>query len=160
VKAKAIFAGSFDPPTLGHLEVIQSSAPLFEKLYIVVANNIAKNSLLTVEKRVELFREILKAQNLSNCEVMSTDGLVADLGLSLGASYFVRGLRGTSDLEKEFPMSVANQILSKGSKTIFIPSTKEHSFVSSSLVREIYTLGGDISSFVPPVVLNSLSKKG
>lgn len=160
---KAIFAGTFDPPTLGHWDVLQGAIPLFEKLYIVIANNTSKKPLLQVEERAKIFRELIQEAGLSSrCEVLLAPGLVIDLCKKLDVKYLVRGVRGSSDLERELPMSVANALLSADVKTVLFPSTKEHSFVSSTLVREIAVLGGDVSKFVPKLVhqhiLNNLQK--
>ncbi|MEZ4814063.1 MAG: pantetheine-phosphate adenylyltransferase [Bdellovibrionota bacterium] len=156
---KAIFAGTFDPPTLGHWDVVEGAAPLFEKLYIVIATNTAKKPLLDVVDRVKVFNELIANSKFSKkCEVITAPGLVADLCKTLGVEYLVRGIRSSSDLERELPMSVANEMLANGVKTILIPSTKEHSFVSSTLVREIAILGGDVSPFVPSTVSDYLLK--
>ena len=156
---KAIFAGTFDPPTLGHWDVLQGALPLFEKLYIVIANNTTKKPLLKVDERVKIFQELIhEAGFASRCEVMVAPGLVIDLCEKLDVQYLVRGVRSSSDLERELPMSVANQLLSSKVKTILFPSTKEHSFVSSTLVREIAALDGDISKFVPKLVQQFIAK--
>lgn len=156
---KAIFAGTFDPPTRGHWDVVEGAAPLFEKIYIVIATNTAKSPLLDIDSRVKILKDLVKGSKYANkCEVLTSDGLVVDLCKKLKVEYLVRGVRTFSDLERELPMSVANETLSKGIKTILIPSTKEHSFVSSSLVREITRLGGDVSHFVPEQVTKHLKK--
>lgn len=156
---KALFAGTFDPPTNGHWDVIESAAPLFEKLYIVIATNTTKKTLIDAETRVKIFKELLKKTPFEKtCEVITDAGLVADLCKKLKVDYLVRGVRSSADFERELPMSVANEMLSRGVKTILIPSTKEHSFVSSTLVREISILGGDVSPFVPKIVSTHLSK--
>jgi len=157
---KAIFAGSFDPPTLGHLDVIKRAAPLFEKLYVVIATNTTKQSLLKAEGRLKIFENILSGSQFSEkCEVLAFPGLVADLCSKYKIQYLVRGIRSSSDLEREIPMSIANELLSSGVTTILVPSTKENAYVSSTLVREIFSLGGDISHFVPREVLEYLEKK-
>lgn len=148
-----MFAGTFDPPTLGHWDVVERSAPLFDKLYIVVANNTSKNPLLSISQRLELLDELIKESPFKKkCEVVASEGLVADLCRELGVEYFVRGVRSSADFERELPMSAANEVLTKGVRTVLIPSTKEHTFVSSSMVREIFVLGGNISDFVPSKV--------
>jgi pantetheine-phosphate adenylyltransferase len=157
---KAIFAGTFDPPTLGHWEIIQRAHPLFEKFYIVLALNSVKNPLLSVLEREEVLKKLISKEGLQNkCEVLSSSELVAKLSQKLKVDYLVRGVRSGKDLEHELPMSVANEILSRGMTTILIPSTKESTFVSSTLVREIYGLGGDVSQFVPGVVAEFLNSK-
>ena len=157
---KAIFAGTFDPPTLGHWEIIQRAHPLFEKLYVVLALNSVKNPLLSVSEREEVLKKLISDAGLKNkCEVLSSNELVAKLSQKLKVDYLVRGVRSGKDLEHELPMSVANEILSQGMTTILIPSTKESTFVSSTLVREIHGLGGDVSAFVPKVVSDFLKSK-
>lgn len=157
---KAIFAGTFDPPTLGHWEIIQRAHPLFEKLYVVLALNSVKNPLLSVSEREEVLKKLISDAGLKNkCEVLSSSELVAQLSQKLKVDYLVRGVRSGKDLEHELPMSVANEILSQGMTTILIPSTKESTFVSSTLVREIHGLGGDVSAFVPKVVSDFLKSK-
>ena len=157
---KAIFAGTFDPPTLGHWEIIQRAHPLFEKLYVVLALNSVKNPLLSVSEREEVLKKLISDAGLKNkCEVLSSNELVAQLSQKLKVDYLVRGVRSGKDLEHELPMSVANEILSQGMTTILIPSTKESTFVSSTLVREIHGLGGDVSAFVPKVVSDFLKSK-
>jgi len=157
---KAIFAGTFDPPTLGHWEIIQRAHPLFEKLYVVLALNSVKNPLLSVLEREEVLKKLISEAGLKNkCEVLSSSELVAQLSQKLKVDYLVRGVRSGKDLEHELPMSVANEILSQGMTTILIPSTKESTFVSSTLVREIHGLGGDVSAFVPKVVSDFLKSK-
>ncbi len=155
----AIFAGTFDPPTLGHWDVIERAAPLFNKFYIVIATNTTKTPLFDVDTRVKIFNELIKDTGLADkCEVITAAGLVVDLCAQLKVEYLVRGVRSVADLERELPMSVANELLSRGVKTILIPSTKEHSFVSSSLVREIHAFGGDIDPFVPHQIRKFLKK--
>lgn len=157
---KAIFAGTFDPPTLGHWEIIQRAHPLFEKLYVVLALNSVKNPLLSVFEREEVLKKLISDAGLMNkCEVLSSNELVAQLSQKLKVDYLVRGVRSGKDLEHELPMSVANEILSQGITTILIPSTKESTFVSSTLVREIHGLGGDVNAFVPKVVSDFLKSK-
>ncbi len=152
---RAVFAGTFDPPTLGHLDVIKRCRALFSELYVVIAENTTKKPLLSVEERIYLFNKIFESMNQDAASkkhkliVTKATGLVAELCKEIKADYFIRGVRSTADLERELPMSVANEMLSGGLTTLLIPSTKENSFVSSSLVREISFMKGDISSFVP-----------
>ena len=150
---KAVFAGTFDPPTLGHCDVIERALPLFSKLYVVVASNPQKSPLLSVAQRIELLGNLLKEKSFDKkCEVRSAEGLLSKFALDLGVDYFVRGVRSSADFDREIPMSAANELLAGGAKTILIPTTKDNCFVSSSLVREIFVLGGDVEMFVPPSV--------
>lgn len=163
---RAIFAGTFDPPTLGHVDVIKSCRPLFSELHVLIAENTSKKPLLSVEERVELFEKIFENLNRDKNTakkhrlfVKRAEGLVAEYSKEIKADYFIRGVRSTADLERELPMSVANAMLSDGLTTLLIPSTKENSFVSSTLVREISFMNGDITPFVPEEIVKFLAIK-
>lgn len=155
--AIAVYPGSFDPFTYGHLDIATRAAKMFETVHIVVVHNPAKNPRLTIEQRVELISEILK-NNPGNFVVSSLDtGLLVDYCKSLGADALVKGVRTNVDLDYELPMAQVNRDLS-GIETIFIPADPTHGFVSSSLVKQVFDLGGDISKYVPTEVVKALSK--
>ena len=155
--AIAVYPGSFDPFTYGHLDIATRAAKMFETVHIVVVHNPAKNPRLTTEQRVELITEILKNKP-GNFVVSSLDtGLLVDYCKSLGADALVKGVRTNVDLDYELPMAQVNRDLS-GIETIFIPADPTHGFVSSSLVKQVFDLGGDISKYVPTEVLKALSK--
>ena len=155
--AIAVYPGSFDPFTYGHLDIATRAAKMFETVHIVVVHNPAKNPRLTTEQRVELIGEILKNKP-GHFVVSSLDtGLLVDYCKSLGADALVKGVRTNVDLDYELPMAQVNRDLS-GIETIFIPADPTHGFVSSSLVKQVFDLGGDISKYVPTEVVKALSK--
>jgi pantetheine-phosphate adenylyltransferase len=155
--AIAVYPGSFDPFTYGHLDIATRAAKMFETVHIVVVHNPAKNPRLTTEQRVELITEILKNKP-GNFVVSSLDtGLLVDYCKSLGVDALVKGVRTNVDLDYELPMAQVNRDLS-GIETIFIPADPTHGFVSSSLVKQVFDLGGDISKYVPTEVVKALSK--
>jgi len=155
--AIAVYPGSFDPFTYGHLDIATRAAKMFETVHIVVVHNPAKNPRLTTTQRVDLITEILKSKP-GNFVVSSLDtGLLVDYCKSLGADALVKGVRTNVDLDYELPMAQVNRDLS-GIETIFIPADPTHGFVSSSLVKQVFDLGGDISKYVPVEVVKALSK--
>jgi pantetheine-phosphate adenylyltransferase len=155
--AIAVYPGSFDPFTYGHLDIATRAAKMFETVRIVVVHNPAKNPRLTTEQRVELITEILKNKP-GHFVVSSLDsGLLVDYCKSLGADALVKGVRTNVDLDYELPMAQVNRDLS-GIETIFIPADPTHGFVSSSLVKQVFDLGGDISKYVPTEVVKALTK--
>jgi pantetheine-phosphate adenylyltransferase len=155
--AIAVYPGSFDPFTYGHLDIATRAAKMFETVHIVVVHNPAKNPRLTTEQRVELISEILKNKP-GHFVVSSLDtGLLVDYCKSLGADALVKGVRTNVDLDYELPMAQVNRDLS-GIETIFIPADPTHGYVSSSLVKQVFDLGGDISKYVPVEVVKALSK--
>ena len=155
--AIAVYPGSFDPFTYGHLDIATRAAKMFETVHIVVVHNPAKNPRLTTTQRVEVITEILKDKP-GNFVVSSLDsGLLVDYCKSLKADALVKGVRTNVDLDYELPMAQVNRDLS-GIETIFIPADPTHGFVSSSLVKQVFDLGGDISKYVPEEVVKALSK--
>ena len=146
----AIYPGSFDPPTLGHLDVIERAANLFDEIIVAVGVNSGKKPLLTEAERVEALRK--STAHLPNVRVDRFEGLLVDYVLSTGARSIVRGLRATADFEYEFQMAMVNRRLASEIDTVFLMTKWEHSYLSSSIVREVATLGGDYSGLVPPPV--------
>jgi pantetheine-phosphate adenylyltransferase len=154
--AIAVYPGSFDPFTYGHLDIATRAAKMFDTVHIVVVHNPAKNPRLTTAQRVELITEILNGKP-GNYVVSSLDtGLLVDYCKDLGADALVKGVRTNVDLDYELPMAQVNRDLS-GIETIFIPADPTHGFVSSSLVKQVFDLGGDISKYVPAEVVKALS---
>ncbi len=154
--AIAVYPGSFDPFTYGHLDIATRAAKMFDTAHIVVVHNPAKNPRLSATQRVDLITEILKGQT-GNFVVSSLDsGLLVDYCKDLGADALVKGVRTNVDLDYELPMAQVNRDLS-GIETIFIPADPTHGFVSSSLVKQVFDLGGDISKYVPIEVVKALS---
>jgi pantetheine-phosphate adenylyltransferase len=153
----AVYPGSFDPFTFGHLDIATRAAKMFETVHIVVVHNPAKNPRLTTTQRVELITEVLKSKPGSFVVSSLDTGLLVDYCKSLGADALVKGVRTNVDLDYELPMAQVNRDLS-GIETIFIPADPTHGFVSSSLVKQVFDLGGDISKYVPAEVVKALSK--
>jgi pantetheine-phosphate adenylyltransferase len=148
--AIALCPGSFDPPTNGHIDVIQRASKSFERVIVAVAVNPAKTPLLTPEERVGLLREVLA--HLRNVEVVAYGGLLVDLARQRGAGVIVKGLRALSDVEREIQMAQMNAGLYGGVDTFFVTTDPRWSFVSSSGVKEVAAYGGDISGLVPEPV--------
>ncbi|MDR1327620.1 MAG: pantetheine-phosphate adenylyltransferase [Heliobacteriaceae bacterium] len=153
----AIYPGSFDPITNGHLDVLETGAKIFGKVIIAVARNSEKNGFLTVDQRVELIKQ--SVQHLPNVEVDSFDGLTINYARSKNARVLLRGLRAVSDFEYEMQLSQTNSALCDEVKTVFLITKPEYNFISSSSIREILLNGGDISMFVPESVYKYLSKQ-
>lgn len=153
----AIYPGSFDPITKGHLDVLETSAGIFDKVIIAVAKNSEKNGFLTVEERVNLIKE--SAKHLDNVEVDSFDGLTIEYAKKRGAQILIRGLRAVSDFEYEMQLSQTNRALAEQVQTVFLITKPEYNFISSSTVREILINKGDISKFVPAPVYKYLSNR-
>lgn len=153
----AIYPGSFDPITKGHLDVLETSAGIFDKVIIAVAKNSEKNGFLTVDERVKLIRE--SAKYLTNVEVDSFDGLTIEYAKKRGAQILIRGLRAVSDFEYEMQLSQTNSALAGDIQTVFLITKPEYNFISSSTVREILLNNGDISKFVPSPVYEYLRKR-
>lgn len=153
----AVYAGSFDPITLGHLDVLEDASQMFDKVIITVSNNINKSSLLTVNERLNLIKESIK--HLPNVEADSFDGLTVEYAKSKNAEILIRGLRAVSDFEYEMQLSQTNRALNQNIKTVFLITKPEYNFISSSSVKEILKNGGDISKFVPAPVNTYLMEK-
>ena len=148
----AIYAGSFDPITNGHIDILKTGAQIFDKVIIAVSFNPNKIGFLPVETRIRLIQDSVK--NLENVEVDFFDGLTVDYAKKKGAIALLRGLRSSVDFEYENQMAQFNQALDKNIKTIFVPSSTQCSFISSSGIREILKNKGDITEFVPKPVLD------
>ena len=143
----ALCPGSFDPVTFGHLDIITRAAGMFKKLIVVVASNSSKNCCFTPEERVELIKKCI--QNLKNVEVVHYDGLLADYAAEVGATAIIKGLRAMSDFEYEFQMALTNKELNPKVETLFLTTSAQNMYLSSSMVKQIASMGGDISHFVP-----------
>jgi pantetheine-phosphate adenylyltransferase len=154
---RAIYPGSFDPITNGHLDVIQRAAKLFDEVVVAVAFNEQKHSLFKVDERVDLLRET--TTGISNVSVSRFDGLLVDFARSQGASAVVRGLRAVSDFEFEFQMALMNRKLEPDIETIFMMPAEKYTYLSSRIVKEIGRLGGNVDAFVPVSVAAALRVK-
>jgi len=155
----AIFPGSFDPVTNGHLDVIKRASRLFDKLIVSVAINESKHSMFTMDERQFLLKESCSNAGVNNVEVVCFDGLLVDALKAFKATAVVRGLRALSDFEFEFQMALMNRELDEACETIFLMPSPEYSFTSSRMIKEIAKFNGNISAFVPPVVIKALMEK-
>ncbi len=153
----AIYPGSFDPITKGHLDVLKRAADIFDKVIIVVSVNVNKKSFLPLEDRLNLIKEACK--DIPNVEVDSFDGLTIEYAKKKNANVLIRGLRAVSDFEYEMQLSQANSALCKDIHTVFLITKPKYNFISSGTVREIAVMNGDISKFVPEPVAKYLEAK-
>lgn len=153
----AVYAGSFDPPTLGHLDLIERAVPLVDKLIVSIGVHPTRTPLFSAEERLEMLRDW--TAKFPAVEVCTYRGLLVDHCLAVGARLILRGLRNSVDFEYELPIAQANQAMVPGIETLFFAPRPEHSFVSASLVREIAGHGGDLSRFVPPSIEAILCRK-
>ena len=153
----AIYPGSFDPITNGHMDIIQRGLEIFDQVIIAVARNSEKNSLFSVQERIELIDRLI-ADN-PQLEVDTFDGLLVDYVVSRKASVILRGLRAVSDFEYEFQLAQMNRSISQQVETLFMMTATQNAYLSSSIVKEVASHGGDIDNFVPPLVAVELRKK-
>jgi pantetheine-phosphate adenylyltransferase len=156
----AVYTGSFDPITLGHLNVIERSSRLVDRLIVGIGINIEKQAMFTPEERVDLVRQSTK--HLANVEVQSFAGLAVNFVRRSGARVLLRGVRSLGDIEAEFTMTLANRKLDPGIETVFLMADDQFSHVSSSLIKQIAPLAGDeeLARFVPPEVVTAIRRKG
>jgi len=152
-----VYPGSFDPPTKGHLDLMERAALLFDRVVVAVANNTEKHNLFTYEERIEMITELTR--HIPNLEVKPFKGLIIDLVRELDAIALIRGLRAVSDFENEMTMAATNRRMLPTCDTISFMPSEQYMFVSSRLVKEIVQLGGDASPFVPEVVLKRMKEK-
>jgi pantetheine-phosphate adenylyltransferase len=157
MSVKGLYPGTFDPPTNGHIDLIQRGAKLFEHLTVAVLRNPVKNPLFTVEERVEMLTESTAA--IGNVSVATFDGLMVDFARQLGATAVLRGIRAISDYEHEFQMALMNRRLAPEIETVFLQPAGRYSFVSSRMVKEVLSFGGDIAGLVPPNALKRLRSR-
>ncbi|QQL46312.1 pantetheine-phosphate adenylyltransferase [Sulfuriroseicoccus oceanibius] len=155
----ALYPGSFDPITYGHLDIVQRASKLFDEVIVAAAHNDAKNPLFTNEERVDLITETLAKAGITNARAVTFDGLLVNYAEQLGVTAVIRGLRAISDFEFEFQMALMNRKLKPELETIFLMPKDEYSYLSSRMVKEVARLDGDISSFVPPHIATALRSK-
>ena len=153
----ALYPGSFDPPTYGHLDLIKRAAKIFDKVIVAVAVNRAKTTLFSVEERVEMLEAV--TEGMPTVTVAQFEGLTAAYARHIGAAALVRGLRAISDFEFELSMAITNQKVNPAIDTVCLMPSEPYLFLSSNIVREIARFGGDISEFAPPVIADRLRKK-
>jgi pantetheine-phosphate adenylyltransferase len=158
---RAIFPGSFDPLTNGHLDIIKRSLPLFDEIVIAVLNNPDKNPMFSVEERCEMIREIMPKLTGNGCELIvdSFSGLTADFAFKMNANAIVRGIRAVSDYEYELRMALMNRRLQPEIETVCLMASEEFSFVSSALLKQVFTLGGRVEGLVPELVEHKMREK-
>ena len=147
---RAIYPGSFDPVTYGHIDIIERASDIFDELIVAVLNNKAKTPLFSVDERVNILNEVLSG--LPNVKILSYEGLLVDFAVSVGAGVIVRGLRAVTDFEYELQLAQTNSVLNGGVDTIFLTTSLKYAYLSSSTVKEVASYGGNISKFVPPYV--------
>lgn len=153
----ALFPGSFDPFTLGHLDVVEQALEVFDHIIIGIGKSSSKTALFTLEERVEALKAIFSGQ--PRISIAAFSGLAVKFAREQGAMALVRGLRTEADFAYEMPMAMTNRKLDSGLQTVFFPTKTDFAYVSSSLVKEVFVNQGDVSSFVPPAVLQLLKKK-
>lgn len=155
----AVCPGSFDPVTQGHMDIVRRASRLFDRVIVVVMTNGAKSPLFTQTERVELLDRAVAAEGLEHVVVDCYDGLLADYVEMRQADVIVKGLRAMSDFEYEFQMALTNRKLNSRAETVFLTTTAEHMYLSSSLVKQVAGYGGDISDFVPACILPDILEK-
>jgi pantetheine-phosphate adenylyltransferase len=154
---KAVYPGTFDPLTRGHEDLVRRAATLFDTVVLAIADSKAKRPFFTLDERLAMAREVLAG--IKNVQVVSFSGLLTDFVRKQGARVVLRGLRAVSDFEYEFQLAGMNRNLYPEMETVFLTPSEQHMFISATLVREIATLGGDVSEFVHPEVAKLLKKK-
>ncbi|MDR2767378.1 MAG: pantetheine-phosphate adenylyltransferase [Treponema sp.] len=154
---KAAFPGSFDPPTMGHINIIQRAARIFDRLELIVAENRNKKYLFSAEERVAMLRTLVRDQK--NVSVDLCTGLIVDHLEKNGIPLLLRGIRGEGDFAYEFEISVMNRALNRRIETVFMPTDPEYLVIRSSAIKEVASFGGDVSAMVPPLVCEALKAK-
>ncbi|MFQ6674967.1 MAG: pantetheine-phosphate adenylyltransferase [Fidelibacterota bacterium] len=154
---KAIYPGSFDPITNGHLDIIERASRIFDDLVITVAVHRDKEPLFTLDERIDMIRKC--AGDYANVDVASTDKLIVEYAREIGAGVLIRGLRFVSDIEYEFQMAWMNRHLNKDVITVFLMTDAKYTHLNSTLIKEVFRLGGDVTDFVPPLVAERLADK-
>ncbi|MEI3536859.1 MAG: pantetheine-phosphate adenylyltransferase [Bacilli bacterium] len=154
---KAIYPGSFDPITKGHIDIILRASKLFDKLYVCVAKNLNKTPYFTLEERLNMVKVALK--DIPNVEVIATDKLIVSVAKELNAIAIVRGLRAVTDFEYEFQLAAGNEYIDNNIEMVFLMASLNKSFISSSSIKEFYSYNVDITKLVPPIVVEEFNKK-
>ena len=154
---RAIYPGSFDPVTFGHIDMIERSAKIVDELVVAGLNNSAKNPLFSVEERVSMLKDI--ASHVPNVKIQFFDGLLIDYAKKIGATIIIRGLRAVPDFEYELQIAQTNRIVSSEIDTVFLTTSLEYAYLSSTIVKEVASYGGDISHFVPEQLIPQIYEK-
>jgi pantetheine-phosphate adenylyltransferase len=153
----AVYPGSFDPCTNGHLDIIDRTAKLFDRVVVAVLTNSSKNPLFTVDERIELLQKVTK--DYPNVEICSFSGLLVDFLREIDANVVIKGIRAVSDFEYEFQMALTNKALYPEMETLFLHTNKEYMFLSSSIVKEIATYGGSLDGLVPEEIISIINRR-
>jgi pantetheine-phosphate adenylyltransferase len=153
----AIYPGSFDPLTSGHVDIIERGSRMFDAIIVAILSNVEKTPLFSVAERVEIVREVFK--HAPKVQVDTFDGLLVDYAVRKQASVIVRGLRAVSDFEYEFQMALMNRHLAPGIETVFMMPAEQFTYLSSRLIKEVFMLGGSVDGLVPPIVEERLHAK-
>ncbi|KAA0230479.1 pantetheine-phosphate adenylyltransferase [candidate division KSB1 bacterium] len=153
----AIYPGTFDPVTNGHLDIVERAAMLFDQVVVAVTTNSAKNPMFSVAERLEMFREATR--HFSNVRVESFSGLLVEYAAGRGASVLIRGLRAISDFEYESQMALINRKISHGMDTVFLTANEKYTYLNSTIVKEVARFGGDVTCFVPAAVNERIRQK-
>jgi pantetheine-phosphate adenylyltransferase len=157
---KAIYPGTFDPLTNGHLDLIERGSRIVDQLVVAILRNADKGApLFTVDERMEMIAEAIAQSGFANVSVTTFDGLLVDFARSQGAKAVLRGIRAITDYEYEFPMAMMNRKLDPSLETLFMMPTEQYTYVSSRLIKGVFNLGGDVSELVPPLVMQRLKAK-
>ena len=156
-KRVAIYPGSFDPLTSGHVDIIERGARIFDSIIVAILVNVEKAPLFSETERVAIIREVFKDQ--PNVQVETFNGLLVDYAQRKGATVLVRGMRAVSDFEYEFQMALMNRHLAPGLETVFMMPAEQYTYISSRLIKEVFSLGGEVTGLVPPVVEERLRDK-
>jgi pantetheine-phosphate adenylyltransferase len=153
----AIYPGSFDPLTNGHVDIIERGARIFDSIIVAILANVEKKPLFSEKERVSIIRDVFKGKD--NVQVETFEGLLVDYAQRKGASVLVRGLRAVSDFEYEFQMALMNRHLAPGLETVFMMPAMQYTYISSRLIKEVFMLGGEVEGLVPPIVEQKLRAK-
>ena len=156
-REKAVFAGSFDPPTFGHLNIIERAGRVFSELHVVIAVNSEKSYLFSEDERLSLMRQLVFGKE--NISVHSWDSLIVEYAKKVGAGVLIRGVRNLADFSYEFDLAMMNRGLSPEIETVFLPTDPEYFILRSSAIKELARFGGDVSTMVPEIVAEALHKK-
>lgn len=153
----AIYPGTFDPVTNGHLDIVERAAMLFDQVIVAVTTNSTKNPMFSLAERLDMFQEV--TQHLSNVQIESFSGLLVEYAARRGASVLIRGLRAISDFEYESQMALINRKISHGMDTVFLTASEKNTYLNSTIVKEVARFGGDVTCFVPAAVNERIRKK-
>lgn len=157
---KAIYAGSFDPFTMGHLNILNRAAKMFEEVIVAIGTNTSKRALFTPEEKVEMINEVIETSSYDNVRViLYADGLIVDLAKAEGADVMIRGIRSLSDMEYEMNIASMNKTQQPDIESVFLMADEQYRFVSSSLIKEVAIFDGDVSSMVPEIVAERMKEK-